>query len=418
MFAMSLFPLVFHLRPSFAHVLGIALLSIAGLQHGSLAQELAVDAAPASAIDAAETFELPTDLSNAEECFVCIETIAAENEPENRSQEAMLAYQRKLARTVVQVVDKLLTLEPNDNEATQAMYFRLQALRTLSELDEEGADVQFQQAIEAARADSRDDIQAIGMKFLVENGFGSWMGWESDERQNLVDEIVTYLMQGEPDAYRLNTMLTVIDFLDQMQAAEHAKTVLSELLPHFRTSSDERILQMLARLEGTLRRLELPGNTIELSGTLLDGSELDWKSYQGKVVLVDFWATWCGPCRQEVPNILKLYKDYHEKGFDVVGISLDAQQEEAESYIEQYEIPWPNLFSPNEDERRWEHPMAVHYGITASPRAIMVDRKGKVISLQARGKTLAQLLRRLLGEPVARSELSEDALVQQVDTSR
>jgi peroxiredoxin len=114
---------------------------------------------------------------------------------------------------------------------------------------------------------------------------------------------------------------------------------------------------------------------------------------------------------------MRLYSAYHEKGFEVVGISLDNRREQAESYIEQYDLPWPNLFSEKANERSWEHPMAVYYGVTGIPLAVLVDRDGKVVSLMARGENLARELRRLLGEPLARSQTVADPLVRQVDTS-
>ena len=100
----------------------------------------------------------------------------------------------------------------------------------------------------------------------------------------------------------------------------------------------------LPLLEGINRRLNLPGNKLELSGKFLDGTELDWDAYRGKVVLVDYWATWCGPCRAEVPNVLENYLKYHDKGFDVIGISLDDKRSDAEDYVKQTNIPWPSLF--------------------------------------------------------------------------
>lgn len=363
-----------------------------------------------------EVFPLPDDLKTADECFKFIEEIAS-NEPANESEAAMMALQSKLARSVVLASDKALTLEPTGEEAMQAYFFKLQALGLLSELKEPGAEKRFEEAIATARKDSRPNVQAVGMKFFVENGFSKWPLSSEQEKTALMAEIVKFLQQDEPNLSQLRTLLTVMQFLEAMQDEEFAKPVLAELIPHFQASDDETIQEVVKKLEGMARRLDLPGNDMKVTGTLLDGSKINWKSYRGKVVLVDFWATWCQPCRQEVPNVLKLYKAYHEKGFDVVGISLDASREQAESYIKQYDIPWPNLFSGSEDERGWDHPLAVYYGITGIPRAILVDRDGKVVSLQARGELLARDLRKLLGEPVAHSGAVDDSLVKQVDAA-
>ena len=365
----------------------------------------------------ADTFSIPEGLNTPEQSFEFIEEMVANNELADRSEAAMMDYQRKLARTVVLVVEKMLAMEIANEEAMQAHFFKLQALRLLSELNEPEAEKQFAQAIEDARQDPRADVRAVGMKFLVENGFAKWPVWGKEEKTGLLSTLVESFRQGEPDVYQLNMLLTVIDFLEQMQDEQFAKPMLAELVPHFRNSESEIVQQRVKRLQGMARRLNLPGKQMELQGTLLDGAELDWESYRGKVVLVDFWATWCPPCRQEVPNVLRLYRAYHEKGFEVVGISLDSRREQAESYIEQFDIPWPNLFSENENERKWEHPMAVYYGITGIPLAILVDRDGTVVSLQARGEILARELRRLLGEPLAGAEMVVDPLVQQVDTS-
>jgi thiol-disulfide isomerase/thioredoxin len=363
------------------------------------------------------TFEIPEDLETPEKYFKFVEELANNNEPTDRSEAGMKAYQIKLARTVVLVVDKMLALKPTKQELMQVHFFRLQALRLLSGQGEPNADERFAKAIEKARRDPSPDVQAVGMKFLVENGFSKWAVWGKDEKQGLISSLVEFFEQNEPDLYQVDTLMTIVSFLDQMQDQQFAKPMLAELTPHFSKSKDEDVLKMVKKLEGIARRLDLPGKPMELTGELFDGSQLDWKSYRGKVVLVDFWATWCGPCRQETPNVLKNYRAYHEKGFEVVGISLDGRREQAESYIKQYNIPWSNLFSNNKAERKWEHPMAVHFGITGIPMAILVDRDGKVASLQARGEILGRELRRLLGEPLAQANTIDDPLVRQVDTS-
>jgi thiol-disulfide isomerase/thioredoxin len=148
-------------------------------------------------------------------------------------------------------------------------------------------------------------------------------------------------------------------------------------------------------MAGTLRRMNLLGNEIEIKGKLVDGTDFDWKAYsKGKVILVDFWATWCGPCLAELPNVKKNYEKYHDKGFDVVGISLDTDRKKLESFLEEEGTKWAQLF---EDDAGWKHPVAVHYGISGIPTVILVDQQGKVVSLNARGPELGKQLEKLLG---------------------
>jgi thiol-disulfide isomerase/thioredoxin len=164
----------------------------------------------------------------------------------------------------------------------------------------------------------------------------------------------------------------------------------------FPESSDEQVAGLAARFEGTARRLELPGKPIELSGTFLDGTKLDWPAYKGKVVLVDFWATWCGPCIQELPNVLANYEKYHDRGFDVVAVNLDSDRAKVEAFVEDRKLPWKTLYSDDAETNGWKHPMATYYGIGAIPAVILVDQKGNVVSLNARGPELGRLLGELL----------------------
>ena len=161
-------------------------------------------------------------------------------------------------------------------------------------------------------------------------------------------------------------------------------------------SDDERLATLRETLEGAIRRLTLLGNPMELSGATVDGSPFDWESYRGKVVLVDFWATWCGPCRAEMPNVRRAYALYHNRGFDVIGVSLDRNRQTLEKYLQQEQLPWSTLHEP---EAEGKHPVAQYYGIMAIPTVFLVDRKGKVVSLRARGEELNRLLEELLGPP-------------------
>jgi thiol-disulfide isomerase/thioredoxin len=147
-------------------------------------------------------------------------------------------------------------------------------------------------------------------------------------------------------------------------------------------------------MAGMLRRLGLVGNEMEIRGTNLDGQAFDQKTLDGKVVLVDFWATWCGPCIAEMPNVLAAYEKYHDKGFEVVGISLDTDRDALEAFLKEKEIPWTILFEQPEGPG-WQHPLAAYYGITGIPTVILVGRDGKVVSMDVRGEKLGEELAKI-----------------------
>ena len=162
----------------------------------------------------------------------------------------------------------------------------------------------------------------------------------------------------------------------------------------FADQLDETLAVYGREMIAAARQMNLPGNKIEITGMTLDGDRFDWAAYRGKVVLVDFWATWCPRCVAELPSVKRHYQEYHERGFDVVGISLDRDPVRLASFVEQRELPWVTLFEP---DASGDHPVAAYYGIREIPTAILVNQDGKVVSLSAHGAQLGHQLEQLLG---------------------
>ena len=150
---------------------------------------------------------------------------------------------------------------------------------------------------------------------------------------------------------------------------------------------------------------------IELAFTAVDGRKVDLRELRGKVVLVEFWATWCAPCKEEIPNIKKLYAAYHAKGFEVVGITLEnARLADADTPVEReqklakarqvlvdftakQEMPWPQYF----DGKYRQNTIAVDYLVNAIPAMFLIGKDGRIITTHARGPQLEAAVTAALG---------------------
>jgi peroxiredoxin len=116
----------------------------------------------------------------------------------------------------------------------------------------------------------------------------------------------------------------------------------------------------------------------------LDGKPLSVAGDKGKIVLIDFWATWCGPCVHELPNVLKVYQADHDKGFDVIGVSLDSEKDKLTSFIKEKGMTWPQYF----DGKGWENEISTKYGIVSIPATFLIGKDGKIIGKDLRGDAL------------------------------
>lgn len=140
------------------------------------------------------------------------------------------------------------------------------------------------------------------------------------------------------------------------------------------------------------------GDVLEIVGPTLDGGNFDLNDYRGKVVLVDFWATWCGPCVAELPNVRSVYDKYHEDGFEVVGVSLDESREDLAEFLESHDEPWPQIIFDEEGKVGGSNPLAKKYGVYGIPYMVVVDREGKVVATDVRGRDIEAAVAKALGK--------------------
>jgi thiol-disulfide isomerase/thioredoxin len=139
----------------------------------------------------------------------------------------------------------------------------------------------------------------------------------------------------------------------------------------------------------------LLGQPFELAGRTLAGTKFTTTSLRGKVVLVDFWATWCGPCVRALPSIVEARRKFGARGLEVVGVSSDREESALTRFLAEHaEVDWPQLFEPG---TKGFHPLAQGLGITAIPRLFLIDKKGVLRSVDAH-EQLEELIERLLAE--------------------
>lgn len=209
-----------------------------------------------------------------------------------------------------------------------------------------------------------------------------------EERKEFVENVTKLLNNKKAGPQQLSLasqVASMLEGVDASLAVKAYKTFGSAL----EASPNQKQAESGRRLSGAARRLELPGNQLKLSGNKHDGSKFELSELKGKVVLVDFWATWCGPCIAEIPNMKKLYEKYHDQGFEIVGLSLDRDRDDLDKFLEARKLPWIIL---HDQENEGQHPAATEYGIFGIPTMMLVGKDGKVLDIHARGEKLAELL--------------------------
>ena len=143
---------------------------------------------------------------------------------------------------------------------------------------------------------------------------------------------------------------------------------------------DEKFARITDRAKAELKKMNALGNPVAIKFTAVDGRKVDLSKMKGKVVLIDFWATWCGPCVAEIPNVKKTYAKLHKKGFEIVGISLDSKEDKLTEFVADKGMSWPQHF----DGKGRSNAIAKEFGIRSIPAMWLIDTNGNLVDMSAR----------------------------------
>ncbi len=327
--------------------------------------------------------------------------------PDAPDEQTAKEFNAKVAPAALAAAEKILAGKPTDEQAEIAVQVKAEVLGMKAQQGDQEASKKLKalpDELEKAglvRLARRLRAAAFQERVVLAQAAGD------DDLKKVVAEIAKFLSSGPVGPTEAELALSTSQALERSGHKDLAIAANRDFAKLFAKSEVKQIARFAKRLEGTARRLGLPGNVMPLEGSRLDGQPLQWDKYRGKVVLVSFWATWCGPCRQEIKSIRKNYEAYHDRGFEVVAISVDEDRKELEEFVEENKLPWTVVFDHalrGEDDKS----MATHYGVSAIPEVILVDKEGKVVATEVRGRALDAQLEKLLGPaPEAKKTASD-----------
>ena len=298
-------------------------------------------------------------------------------------------------QSVIDNINKFVESEPRDqellfliNEAadTFGMSDRQPQARQLLKLiaDTFGESTNEQLAAQGNEAQARLHMMEL------QDGFVGVMQNVEGADSKLVEGVTEVLDSNPPSA----SLGVVMDLSQKLENASR-KDLASQLYTRLEktldaaTSADDMTGMIRKGVQRANVRMNLVGKTPDIQGTTTFGKEFDWSRYKGKVVLIDFWATWCGPCIAEIPNLINLHERYSSQGFEIVGINLDDDVAAAVNFLEDRELPWVSVMSPGGGEKNVN---AESFGVETIPFILLVGDDGKIIASHLRGEQIGEAL--------------------------
>jgi thiol-disulfide isomerase/thioredoxin len=309
-----------------------------------------------------------------------------------------------------EAADKILAKDSlTKGQTTDAVKAKVEFVRQLARIDASYKD----ELASLPQLCKDKGLDALAEELEVFNFVNEYMSaLQSGNKGNARKALDQMIAKGETEGKKITKELAqglefVLQYAEYALEKDQLAEVYEKALNLFKNAEDESIVRAGKMLEGTLRRAQLPGNEMLVGGTFIDDTEYKAEDYAGKTVLIDFWATWCGPCRGEIPNVKKLYAYYHEKGFEIIGISSDRDVETLKKFIEKEEMPWKQMMRDKALVADGQT-MGSYYGVTGIPTMILIGPDGKVITINARGLALEDALAEIYG-PMPKEEATDDA---------
>ncbi|MCA9182326.1 MAG: TlpA family protein disulfide reductase [Planctomycetales bacterium] len=291
------------------------------------------------------------------------------------------------AEQLLALIAQAKSLKPRNAHQYQAMQTAIRdgSKRLVKLLGKSGDDTKVAHRVQQAELDTISSSVAL-MAFVGE-----------DAQQKTLEQVHEFLKgRKELSLQDMQTGVLAAAMLELQPDKKPARDTYQLLCDLLENDEREEMQSLRLNLQASIGRLDLLGSKFELEATSLDGRDIRIDDYAGKFVIVDFFASWCEPCLTEVPRLQKQFEKYKDKGLAVIAISLDADANALDKYLQRAELPWPIIHDNHEDPLQR---LQMKFGVSHLPTVLLLNKEGTVVSLEARGAELDRLMQMLFESP-------------------
>jgi thiol-disulfide isomerase/thioredoxin len=276
---------------------------------------------------------------------------------------------------VVALADRLLASDTSAGNKSLAVLAKFKVLHEAAVEGEEGAEEKLVALALRHKDDKGPKVSACVRFVEMERRMLAGEKLDAKELPKLLDDVAGYLEREKLTNRQLRMASLTVDAINRLP--EPQREPLFKRFGELYAKGSDGDLQTYGKRLGkppAVAADKLSGQPLAIAGTTAHGEEFKWAGYRNRVVIVDVWATWCGPCRKQMPLVRALYDKYHARGLEVVGVSIDANREALRKYLDENEVPWVTLAGQGSQD------LAAKYGIRGIPTMFLIDQQGNIVS--------------------------------------